>query len=177
MKQYLFLLLIFLTFTGCTTHKLYSYKDYPCENTVFTIEREMILVTNGTSAMKEALYYITRNSLEEYNDYYLEHRDWTQYIEKKIYPIGSEFEVVGYYWPFALGYLHPPSSVRAYLVQSLDDKNIAWISHFTFNSKDCHPQYDYDKTLYNEKHIFEVEKGTHQEKEIGLSKLVKKPFE
>lgn len=175
------LLLIFSIFfiTGCsrTTDKLFIYKDYPCENNIFKTVNKMALVVHGKSAMKESLYHITRNGLEEYHDY-IENRNWTPYIEKKIYPIGSEFQVIGYYWPIVIGgYFPTPSNVQYYLVKSIEDNNIAWIASFVFNSKECHPHFYSYETRFSDRNSFKLERHSHKEEEIDLSKLTKKPFE
>ena len=172
----LFILFGYLYIADDTTSKLYKYHNYPCENNIFKTVNKMALVVHGTSAMKESLYYITRNGLEEYHDY-IENREWTPYIEKKIYPIGSKFKVIGYYWPIVEGgYFPTPSNVQYYLVQSIEDNNIAWIASFAFNSKECHPHfYSYD-TRFSDRHTFKLEGYSHKEEEIDLKKLTKKPF-
>ena len=65
----LFLFINILLLTGCTTSKLYKYTQYPCENKTFKTPIKMALVTYGHSGMRESLYYITRDSLENYRTY------------------------------------------------------------------------------------------------------------
>ncbi|UFH60330.1 hypothetical protein [Sulfurovum mangrovi] len=151
--------------------KLYRYYDYPCENTVFGTVNKMALVAHGSSFMHEGAYFITRNTLEEYHDY-LEHRGNTPYIEKKIYPIGSKFKVIGYYMArdFA-GY------DQSYLVQSVEDnKTVAWIWNFKFDSKECHPHFYSEHTYLSENPTFSLERGSYNEQEVNLTNMTMKPF-
>ena len=151
--------------------KLYRYYDYPCENVVFETVNKMALVAHGSSFMHEGAYFITRNTLEEYHDY-LEHRGDTPYIEKKIYPIGSKFKVIGYYMARDFA-----GFGQSYLVQSVEDnKTVAWIWNFNFDSKECHPHFYSYETRFSDNPTFSLERGSHNEQEVNLTNRTMKPF-
>ncbi|MEA2028332.1 MAG: hypothetical protein U9N49_05105 [Campylobacterota bacterium] len=153
--------------------KLYQYSGYPCENVTFEIADKMVLVTRNNSYMQNGLYYLTRNTLENYSDYKSDsysNRD----IEKKIYTTGSPFKVIGYYGATgsSLGFS------QNYLVQSLEDnESVAWISHWKFNAKACCPLLQ--ENYYEENLTFDVQLGNHNyhQKSIDISRIQMKSFE
>jgi len=150
-------------------YKLFKYSGYPCENKIFLTTEKTILVAYNISYMHEGAYFITHNVLEEYNQNYFEHRGEVEYIEKKQYPIGSKFKVIGFYWPYG--------NINYYLIQDVEDsKTIAWVSHNEFDSKECHINF-YSQHVYPiENNTFTPKSGEYNETEIDLSKMKMKPF-
>ena len=153
--------------------KLYRYYNYPCENATFATVNKMVLAAHGDGYMHAGAYFITRNMLEEYNDYNTNRDAFPfPYIEKRTFPIGTKFKVIGYYMArdFA-GY------GQNYLVQSVEDiTTIAWIWNFKFDSKECHPHFYSEHTYLSENPTFSLERGSHNEEEINLTNMTMKPF-
>jgi len=152
--------------------KLYEYSNYPCENMTFQIDDKMVLVTRANHYMQHGLYYVTRNTLENYSEYKNDPNRLD--IEKNIYPKGSSFKVIGYYGATgsSLGFS------QNYLVQSLEDnKSIAWISHWKFHVKECRPLLR--ENYYEDNLTFDVQvRGDdYQQRTIDISKMEMKPFE
>ena len=166
----------FLVFiVGCTNNlHLYQYNNYPCENRIIQLDNDMVLLVRGTSAMNESLYYLTRNALQDYSEY-KEYPYQTAFIEKKIYQKGSKFKVIGFYWPVDSSIL-APNNVQYYLLKSLEDKKIAWLSSSQFNYNECQPYHYTYETRFEPKEVFKVTRGSHDEKEVDLSKLKKKAY-
>ena len=150
-------------------YNLFKYSGYPCENKTFSTTEKTILVAYNISYMHEGAYFITHNVIEEYNQNYLEHRGEVEYIEKKIYPIGSKFKVIGFYWPYG--------TIHYYLIQNVEDnKTIAWVSQNEFDSKECHINF-YSQQIYPIKNnTFSPKNGEYNETKIDLSKMQMKPF-
>ncbi len=169
----LFLFINILLLTGCTTSKLYKYTQYPCENKIFKTPTKMVLVAHDDEYMKEPLYYITRNTLKKYKRH-LYDQHYTEYIEKKIYPKGSQFKIIGYYWAYDEGPISVNGVHQDFLVKSLNDSSIAWISSLKIDSQEC-SVYGTDSNWSYSK-IFTLHRNTFNEQEVDLSKLTKKKF-
>jgi len=82
--------------TGCTTHHLVKYNNFPCQNKFFELSEDQVQVVNGVSMMRKGYYYITRNSLENPMRFNDSHYPESQII-KKTYQTGDKFKVIGYY--------------------------------------------------------------------------------
>lgn len=149
-------------------YKLFKYSGYPCENKIFTTTDKTALVAHNKSFMHEAAYFITRNTLEDYKDY-LNNRHWTEYIEKNIYPKGSKFKVIGFYWPYG--------NIRYFLIQDVEDnKTIAWVSHNEFDAKECHVNFYSQQRDLIQNNTFTPKNGEYNETEIDLSQMQMRPF-
>lgn len=152
--------LVLIGFSSCSLNSLRKYDNTPCENSIFSIKEEMILLENAGSYGREYLHAITRNSLKNYQDY-LKHMDITfdekgmnikgtniskmgipkqlgyphrHFKELKLYKIGSSFKIISFYY-----WYHPFSSTSEgtayYLLQSLEDESKMWIPAFMVNPK------------------------------------------
>ena len=120
--------------TGCESHHLYKYGEYPCKNRVFQHQSKTAWVHLGDSYMNGEFFYITRDTFEDYSNL-VENPHHTKYRIKKVYPKDSKFKIIGYY----AGVTQPCWSRcgQAYLVESVKDNNIAWIANYALDSKEC----------------------------------------
>lgn len=170
-----FSILIMITLlTRCEKHYLYQYEEYPCKDKVFEHKSKVAWLHLGDSYINDEFFYITKDSFEDYTN--LEKNPHqTFYRIKKIYPANSKFKVLGYY----AGVTTPcwERCGQAYLIQSAKDGNIAWISNYAFDSKEC--KLIEGNPFENGKNIFSISGyglGKNQEKTVDIDKLDKKPL-
>jgi hypothetical protein len=160
--------------TGCEEHHLYKYEEYPCKDKVFELQSKAAWVHLGDSYMNGEFFYISRDTLEDYENL-VENPHQTAFRIKKIYPANSKFKVLGYY----AGVTTPCWSRcgQAFLVQSVEDGNIAWIANYAFDSKECNLVEG--NPFENSKNVFGISGyglGKNQEKAVDIDDLEKKPF-
>ena len=147
---------------GSKSH-LHQYHNTPCENKVFTVEDEIILLENGKSAMSNILYGISRLSFDVYDEYrkhegisfphddittfhenqakFLHGSDGSAYSlhkELKLYPIGSQFKILSFYKITKRGLgVMGGEGLAYYMVQSLEDNRTAWMPVYIFSNAMC----------------------------------------
>lgn len=142
---------------------LHQFNNTLCEDKVFTIEDEIILLENGNSAMSNILYGINRLSFNVYDDYRQHegisfphddittfHETQTRFLhnsnadqfsmhkELKLYPIGSQFKILSFYKITNRGLGRVAGDGLAYyMIQSLEDNQTAWMPVFEFDNNMC----------------------------------------
>ncbi len=174
---YIILSAILFSLIGCESHHLYKYGEYPCKNKVFQHQSKLAWVHLGDSYMNDEFFYITRDTFEDYSNL-VKNPHHTEYRIKKVYPKYSKFKIIGYY----AGVTKPCWSRcgQAYLVESIKDNNIAWISNYALDSKEC--KLVEGNPFRNNKQVFSVDGyglGKNQEKSVDIgffSGKSKKPF-
>ena len=152
--------------TGCESHYLYKYEEYPCKDKVFQHQSKVAWVHLGDSYMNGEFFYITRDTFEDYSNL-VKNPHHTKYKIKKVYPENSEFKIIGYY----AGVTTPCWSRcgQAYLVESVVDNNIAWIANYALDSQEC--KLVEDNPFRNKKNVFSVNGyglGNNQEISVDI---------
>jgi hypothetical protein len=169
MKSTLYIILstaLLSLLTGCESHHLYKYEEYPCKDKVFQHQSKVAWVHLGDSYMNGEFFYITRDTFEDYSNL-VENPHHTKYRIKNVYPENSEFKIIGYY----AGVTTPCWSRcgQAYLVESVKDNNIAWIANYALDSKEC--KLVEDNPFENKKNVFSINGyglGNNQEKSVDI---------
>lgn len=152
------------------SYKLYKYKDYPCKDVVFKTVNKMHLVAHNRSFMAEGAYFVTRNTLEEHNNY-IESRGQTEYIDKGEYPLGSEWKVIGFYHPFG----STGGGLKYFLVNSVEDNKTAWIASMDFDYKQCQPNFYSYEERFHDYPMYKPESNSTKEL-IDFTNLEMKPY-
>jgi hypothetical protein len=131
----------------------------------------MHLIAHNRSFMEEGAYFITRNTLEEDNNF-KEHADYTEHIYKGFYPIGSQWKVIGFYRPYG----STGGGLEYFLAQSVSDNKLAWIASMDFDYKECKPNFYSYETRF---HSYPMYKPDHNNtgKFLNLKEMKILPYE
>jgi len=113
---------------------LIKYEGTPCQNKIIKLSKPMKKGVCISSTINDAFYRITTNILQDMEEDYV-----TVKYTGRIYPKDSEFEILGYYRAYMTGPLSGFSSTggSAYLVRSMQSKELFWIIGFDFDIGQC----------------------------------------
>ena len=133
--------IFFLIFLGFLTYvwiasdnHLVQYNGTYCQNKIIKLSKPMKEGIANESTINVAFYHITNSILQDIDE------DWVTVRYTNItYSKGSKFKILGYYRAYKTG---PLSSLGgngggAYLLESIENKELFWIIGFDFNVKEC----------------------------------------
>ena len=133
--------------------KLYSYKNFPCKDTV-VISRNKVMLIDKMGTSMDKFDFFTRYSLED--EYYYELiKKNMGHTHIKTYPESSKWKVLGLYE-------HTRYHLNYFLILSLKDGQKGWLYTESFNYKQCSIE-----TL-DRKGLFEKWIGVGDKKEVNI---------